>query len=154
VDARHLEIEITESMVMHDVQAAIRILHELKALGVGLSVDDFGTGYSSLSYLRRLPLDTLKIDRTFVHDIADAQEGDGGLLAKAIISLGHSLKLKIIAEGVENDAELEFLKAHACDQVQGFYFSKPVSAEEFVVMLRSETEGASAPALPELALIG
>ena len=128
VDAEQLEIEITESMVMHDVQAAIRILHELKSLGVGLSVDDFGTGYSSLSYLRRLPLDTLKIDRTFVHDIADLQEGDGGLLAQAIISLGHSLKLKIIAEGVENDAELAFLRAHQCDQVQGYYFSKPVGA--------------------------
>jgi EAL domain-containing protein (putative c-di-GMP-specific phosphodiesterase class I) len=136
------------------VQAAIRILRELKALGVGLSVDDFGTGYSSLAYLRRLPLDTLKIDRTFVHDIADANEGDGGLLAQAIISLGHSLKLKIIAEGVENDAELDFLRAHECDQVQGFYFSKPVSAEEFVEMLKSDVAGARAAATPELALIG
>lgn len=138
VDAEHLDLELTESMVMHDAQAAIRILRDLKSLGIGLSVDDFGTGYSSLSYLRRLPLDTLKIDRTFVHDIADLKEGDGGILAQAIISLGHSLKLNVIAEGVENDAELEFLKAHHCDQVQGFYFSKPVRAEEFARMLKSQ----------------
>jgi diguanylate cyclase (GGDEF)-like protein len=131
----HLEIELTESMVMHDAEAAIKILQGLKALGIALSVDDFGTGYSSLSYLRRLPLDTLKIDQSFVRDIADENGGDGGLLAQAIISLGHSLKLKITAEGVENDAQLEFLRAHHCDEVQGYYFSKPLPAAEFAQML-------------------
>ena len=139
--AEHLEIELTESMVMHDAEAAIRILRGLKSLGIALSVDDFGTGYSSLSYLRRLPLDTLKIDQSFVRDIADASEGDGGLLAQAIISLGHSLKLKITAEGVENDLQLDFLRAHGCDEVQGYYFSKPVPADDFARML--EASGAA-----------
>ena len=130
LEARHLEMELTESVVMHNAEAAITILRGLKSLGVRLSVDDFGTGYSSLNYLRRLPIDTLKIDRSFVHDIDDQDEGEG-ILAQAIISLGHSLKLKVIAEGVETEAQLKFLRAHQCDEVQGYYFSKPVPAEEF-----------------------
>jgi EAL domain-containing protein (putative c-di-GMP-specific phosphodiesterase class I) len=135
LDPGHLEMELTESMVMHNAEAAIMILQSLKALGLRLSVDDFGAGYSSLSYLRRLPIDTLKIDQSFVHDIADTRSGDGGILAKAIISLGHSLKLKVIAEGVETAAQLRFLKDHGCDEVQGFYFSKPVPAQDYARLL-------------------
>jgi diguanylate cyclase (GGDEF)-like protein len=127
----HLEIELTESMVMHDVETAIGILRGLKSLGIRLSVDDFGTGHSSLSYLKRLPIDTLKIDRSFVAHIGDPDEQDDGVLAQAIISLGHTLKLNVIAEGVETDAQLDFLRAHHCDEVQGYYFGKPMPADEF-----------------------
>ena len=129
VPPRTLEIELTESMVMHDAKAAIATLRALKRLGIGLSVDDFGTGYSSLSYLKSLPIDALKIDQSFVRDIAAKRAGDGGLLAQAIISLGHSLQLQVIAEGVENEVQAKFLRKHRCDEVQGYYFGKPVPAE-------------------------
>jgi diguanylate cyclase (GGDEF)-like protein len=133
--ADHLEMELTESIVMHNAEAAIAILKGLKALGVQLSVDDFGTGYSSLSYLKNLPIGILKIDRAFVRDIS-ARTGHGdGLLAQAIISLGHSLNLKVVAEGVENEEQLKFLKAHRCDEVQGYYFSRPVPPEEYEQLL-------------------
>ncbi len=121
-------------MVMHNAEEAIEILAALKKLGVRLSVDDFGTGYSSLNYLRRLPIDTLKIDRSFVQDI-DSEDDEEGILAQAIISLGHSLKLKVIAEGVETAEELKFLRACGCDEVQGYYFSKPVAPAAFAQML-------------------
>jgi EAL domain-containing protein (putative c-di-GMP-specific phosphodiesterase class I) len=123
----YLEMELTESMVMHDAESAIATLRGLKSLGVRLSVDDFGTGYSSLSYLNRLPIGTLKIDQSFVRGIT---EGDKGVIAQAIISLGHSLDLRVVAEGVETAAQLEFLKTHRCDEVQGFYFARPVPADE------------------------
>ncbi|MBI1964716.1 MAG: EAL domain-containing protein [Betaproteobacteria bacterium] len=135
---RHLEMELTESMVMHNAEAAIAILQGLKELGVQLSVDDFGTGYSSLSYLKSLPIGILKIDRSFVRDISARGGRDGGVLAQAIISLGHSLKLKIVAEGVEDDAQLKFLKAYRCDEAQGYYFSKPVPPEECARLLARE----------------
>ncbi len=125
-----LEMELTESMVMHDAAGAIATLGELRALGVSLSVDDFGTGYSSLSYLKRLPIGTLKIDKSFVRDIGATEEADDGLLARAIISLGHSLHLKVVAEGVETAAQLEFMVANRCDEAQGYYFARPMPAEE------------------------
>jgi diguanylate cyclase (GGDEF)-like protein len=131
----HLEMELTESMVMHNAEAVIAILRGLKSIGVRLSLDDFGTGYSSLSYLSRLPIDTLKIDRSFVQQIGNQDERNDGVLAQAIISLGHSLDLKVIAEGVETDAQLKFLRAHQCDEVQGFCFSEPTAPEEFAKML-------------------
>ena len=121
-----LEMELTESMVMGNVDAAIAVLQGLKQLGVALSVDDFGTGYSSLSYLKDLPIDTLKIDRSFVRDIGSGAEAEDGVLAQAIISLGHALHLKVIAEGVETDAQLRFLRRHGCDEVQGFFHGEPV----------------------------
>jgi diguanylate cyclase (GGDEF)-like protein len=133
--AQQLEIELTESMVMHDAGAAIATLRALKRLGLRLSVDDFGTGYSSLSYLKSLPIDALKIDQSFVRDIAAKRNGDGGLLARAIISLGHSLHLDVIAEGVENDSQARFLRKHGCDEVQGFRFGKPVPAERCARLL-------------------
>jgi diguanylate cyclase (GGDEF)-like protein len=136
--AEHLEIELTESVVMHNVEAAIAILRGLKSFGVRLSVDDFGTGHSSLSYLRRLPIDTLKIDQSFVTHIGDHDARDEGILAQAIISLGHTLKLRVIAEGVETEAQLKFLSVHKCDEVQGYYFGRPMMAEEFAHMLAAK----------------
>jgi diguanylate cyclase (GGDEF)-like protein/PAS domain S-box-containing protein len=129
-----LEIELTESLVMTDVERAIGILRNLNDLGVKLSIDDFGTGYSSLSYLKRFPIDVLKIDQSFVRDITI--DADDAAIAVAIISLAHSLKLKVIAEGVETAAQLIFLRRNQCDQMQGYYFSRPVPADEFVQMLR------------------
>jgi EAL domain-containing protein (putative c-di-GMP-specific phosphodiesterase class I) len=139
LNPEHLELELTESMVMYNADAAIAILHELKSLGVRLSVDDFGTGYSSLSYLRRLPIDCLKIDQSFVTHIGDRIDTDDGLLAQAIISLGHSLKLRVIAEGVETEAQVRFLKMHACDEAQGFYYSEPLSAHDYARLLADST---------------
>ena len=133
----HLEMEITEGMVMHNAEASIAILKGLQEIGVHLSVDDFGTGYSSLAYLKNLPIEILKIDRSFVHDINGANTKGDGLLARAIISLGHSLKLKVIAEGVEEQSQLEFLKAHNCDEAQGFLFSKAVAPEACALLIAS-----------------
>jgi EAL domain-containing protein (putative c-di-GMP-specific phosphodiesterase class I) len=120
---------------MHNAKAAIAILGGLKSIGVRLSLDDFGTGYSSLSYLSRLPIDALKIDRSFVQHLGDPDERGDDILAQAIISLGHSLNLRVIAEGVETAAQLKFLKAHKCDEVQGFYFGEPTVPKEFAKML-------------------
>ena len=125
----HLELELTESMVMHDAENVIQTMQGLKELGVRLSVDDFGTGYSSLSYLKRLPLTALKIDGSFVRDITSGGP-DEGLIAKAIISLGHSLHLRVIAEGVETEAHRKFLEEHECDEIQGYLVSRPVAAVE------------------------
>jgi diguanylate cyclase (GGDEF)-like protein len=127
--SEHLELELTESMVMHDAENVIATMQALKAIGVRLSVDDFGTGYSSLSYLKRLPLTALKIDGSFVRDITSGGP-DEGLIAKAIISLGHSLHLKVIAEGVETEAHRAFLEQHDCDEIQGYLISRPVAEIE------------------------
>jgi diguanylate cyclase (GGDEF)-like protein len=135
LDPSALEMELTESMVMHNAEAAIAILQGLKSLGMKLSVDDFGTGYSSLAYLKDLPIDTLKIDRSFVRDIDAGGDAGEGVIAQAIISLGHSLELKVIAEGVETDAQLRFLTKHKCDEVQGFYFGEPVAPADYAKVL-------------------
>jgi len=134
LEARYLELELTESMVMTDVDHAITILRDLKQLGVQIAIDDFGTGYSSLSYLRRFPIDVLKIDQSFVADIT--LEEDGAAIVRTIISLAHSLRLQVVAEGVETVEQLSYLRAHACDQVQGYLFSRPVGAGEFEALLR------------------
>ena len=131
----HLEMEITESMVMHNAETSIAILKGLKEIGVHLSVDDFGTGYSSLAYLKTLPIGILKIDKSFVQDIEGPKGRKDGVLAQAIISLGHSLKLKVIAEGVEEQAQLDFLKQNQCDEAQGYLFSRPVPPEECELIL-------------------
>jgi diguanylate cyclase (GGDEF)-like protein len=131
LDPQLLEMEITESMVMHNVAAAVATLQGLKSLGVGLSVDDFGTGYSSLAYLKDLPIDALKIDRSFVRDIGTGDNAQDGVLAAAIVNLGHSLHLKVVAEGVETDSQVRFLKRHRCDEVQGFFYSEPVTPEAY-----------------------
>ncbi len=130
-----LELEITEGVVMQDAEAAILLLEDMKAMGLKISVDDFGTGYSSLSYLKRFPIDKFKIDQSFVRDLAT--DTDDAVIVSTIISMAHSLKLKVIAEGVETAEQLVFLKQQGCDEIQGYYFSKPVSAEEFTKLLSS-----------------
>jgi len=132
---RLLELELTESMMMNDVEHAVGILHNLKAIGVHLSIDDFGTGYSSLAYLRRFPIDLLKIDQSFVRDLT--VDPDDAAIVASIISLAHSLRLKVIAEGVETEAQLTYLQRHGCDYMQGYFFSRPMPAEDCEELLRN-----------------
>lgn len=134
LDPSLLELEITESNAMQNTENGIRTLLELKALGVRISMDDFGTGYSSLSYLKRFPIDTLKLDQSFVRDIT-TNKGDGAI-ATAVIAMAHSLDMKVVAEGVETEGQLAFLEEQACDHMQGFLFSEPLPAEETEGLLR------------------
>jgi diguanylate cyclase (GGDEF)-like protein/PAS domain S-box-containing protein len=128
IDGRTLELEITEGQVMADPASSVRTLSALKDLGTKISIDDFGTGYSSLSYLKDLPIDTLKIDRSFVRDVASAS-GDAAI-ASAIVALGHKLRLSVVAEGVETPEQQTFLEAEGCDRIQGFLYCRPLPAEE------------------------
>ena len=128
-----LELEITESMIMHDVEHAARKVAAIKSLGVRLAIDDFGTGYSSLSQLKRFPIDTLKVDRSFVRDIPESAEDEA--ITAAIISLGKTLGVTVVAEGVETEEQHAFLRKHACDEMQGFYFSKPCHPDAFADLL-------------------
>jgi EAL domain-containing protein (putative c-di-GMP-specific phosphodiesterase class I) len=130
LDPAWLELEITESMVMRDPEHAVQLLHGLKAMGIHLSIDDFGTGYSSLSYLKRFPLDSVKIDRSFIKDLP--LDGDDAGITQAIIAMAHSLRLGVIAEGVETAEQLDFLRANGCDEMQGYHFSRPLSAAQFL----------------------
>ena len=134
LDPDCLEIELTESLFMSDVTPAVELLHRMKSLGVNLSIDDFGTGFSSLSYLSRFPIDVLKIDRSFVADIT--HDANDAAIVTSIIGLAHNLKLAVIAEGVETAAQLDYLRRHGCDEIQGYYFSKPLAAREFEGLLR------------------
>jgi EAL domain-containing protein (putative c-di-GMP-specific phosphodiesterase class I) len=133
MDSHLLEFEITEGLLMHDVDATLRILTRLKGLGIRIAIDDFGTGYSSLASLQRFPLDTIKIDRSFIHGIAAAPEN--AELADAVIAMGKSLSLTVVAQGVETSEQAEYLRAHACDELQGFYFNRPLPPEEFTRLL-------------------
>jgi diguanylate cyclase (GGDEF)-like protein/PAS domain S-box-containing protein len=133
VNPELIRIEITESSLMENPEEAIIVLQELKALGIRLDADDFGTGYSSLSYLKRFPLDALKIDRSFVRDITSDE--DDAVIAQTVITLAHSLGLKVVAEGVETEAQLEFLSAHHCDEAQGYLFAKPMDMEACTELL-------------------
>ena len=130
LDAKYLQLEITESALMNDAKSSATILHELKKIGLQLAVDDFGTGYSSLSYLQQFPIDVLKIDQSFVQGITSAPDDDC-IIVSAVISMGNSLKLQIVAEGVENNIQLEFLKSQHCEVGQGNLFSPPLEAEQF-----------------------
>jgi EAL domain-containing protein (putative c-di-GMP-specific phosphodiesterase class I) len=134
LQARYLEVELTESAVMSDPEQSIAILEQLSRMGVLVSVDDFGTGYSSMSYLRRFPIDKLKIDRIFINEIASRPEDAS--IVRAIVSLAHSLSLKVVAEGVETPAQLDFLEAAGCDEYQGYHFSHPLSAGDFERFVR------------------
>ncbi len=129
-----LELELTESSLMSNAEDTITVLRNLKALGIQISIDDFGTGYSSLAYLKRFPIDKLKIDIAFVREVTS--NPDDAAIVLAIINMAHSLKLQVIAEGVEKEAQLAYLRRHGCDEMQGYYFSRPVEETEFEMMLR------------------
>jgi EAL domain-containing protein (putative c-di-GMP-specific phosphodiesterase class I) len=129
-------VELTESAVMTDPEESVTILEQLSKMGVLVSVDDFGTGYSRMSYLRRFPVDKLKIDRAFISEIMTRP--DDASIVRAIVSLAHSLRLKVVAEGVETGDQLDFLKSLGCDQYQGFHYSTPVSAAAFAELLRRQ----------------
>ena len=131
VDGSMLELEITESAVMQRVEEAIHVLGELRAMGVKIAIDDFGTGHSSLSLMKRLPLDVLKIDRSFVAGLP-RNEGDASI-CKAIIQMAHSLNLRVVAEGIEHPWQYDFLKQHDCDEAQGYFIGRPVVAEQIQV---------------------
>ncbi|TAN51173.1 MAG: EAL domain-containing protein, partial [Betaproteobacteria bacterium] len=129
-----IDLEITESIIMMDVEGNIEKLKAIRGLGVSIAIDDFGTGYSSLGYLAKLPVQSLKIDRTFI--IAMLDDPDAATLVQTIISLAHSLRLKVVAEGVETEAQAKLLRLLRCDEMQGYLFSRPLPMEEITAMLR------------------
>ena len=131
--AHLLELELTESQMLENTQGTIAIFKQLRALGVSLAIDDFGTGYSSLSYLKRFPATSLKIDQSFIRDVVNNEED--AAITRAIIAMAHSLNLLVVAEGVETTAQMDFLKAHGCDEIQGYLLAKPISAEAFTEYL-------------------
>jgi len=132
-----LELEITESAVMHNPALMISILTKIKRLGVRLAIDDFGTSYSSLSQIKHFPIDTLKVDRSFIRNIP--KETEDKEITKAIIAMGKTLSLTVVAEGVETIEQINFLKEHSCGEMQGYYFSKPIVPEHFAELLRKHT---------------
>jgi diguanylate cyclase (GGDEF)-like protein len=136
LDPHHLGVEITESMLLDQVEHVVQTLQQLKAIGVEIALDDFGTGYSNLSYLSKLPIDVLKIDRAFVHDVTAATQDVS--ITRALINMAHGLKMKVLAEGVENESQLALLVASHCDQMQGYYFSRPLQADAIALMLRED----------------
>lgn len=130
VNPTYIELEITENCMMHHTKEVIQTLTQLKEMGITISIDDFGTGYSSLKYLQKFPIDTLKIDQSFVRDLTP--EGEGEAMVAAIIKLAHALKLHVVAEGVEREEELRILKKYGCDMIQGYYYSKPLPVDEIM----------------------
>jgi EAL domain-containing protein (putative c-di-GMP-specific phosphodiesterase class I) len=150
LDPACLELELTESLFMSDVTPAVELLHRMKALGVQLSIDDFGTGYSSFSYLSRFPIDVLKIDRSFVNDI-HIDANDAAIVA-SIIALAHNLRLSVIAEGVETAEQLDYLRHQGCDEMQGYYFSRPLPVHEFEQLLRQQRGLAAQEDEPQAAI--
>jgi len=143
----HLELELTESLLMEPIPAVRRTLEELKALGLHIAIDDFGTGYSSLAYLKRFPINTLKIDQSFIRDITT--DPDAATIASAIIGLAKSLRLTVVAEGVETEAQLRVLRSYGCDEVQGYLFSPPLPPAEFAELLRTKATWNQPSAAPE-----
>ena len=136
LEARYLELEVTESLIMQDIELAVATMNELQGLGVQISIDDFGTGYSSLSALKTFPVARLKIDKSFINDVADDENDQA--VASAVISLGQKLNMRVIAEGVETDDQVAFLLKNNCDEMQGYHFSKPVSARDIEKLLNHE----------------
>lgn len=146
LDAHCLEVEITESTAMHNPDLTADILLELKELGITVAIDDFGVGYSSLNYLKRFPIDAIKIDRTFVEDIA--RGGSDAAIVSALIAMAKALKLRVIAEGVETEEQLEFLEEHGCIEFQGYLLSRPLPAEAVTEMIRDASTGKHQPRRP------
>ena len=134
LDPHYLQLEITESAAMQDAEFTIAMLQGLREMGVQISIDDFGTGYSSLGYLKRFPIDTVKIDRSFVRDLT--VDPNDAAIATTVIIMARNLNLNVIAEGVETEEQLAFLKQQRCDEFQGYLFSRPVPAEAFAEILR------------------
>src|SRR5213075_3038365 len=130
-----LQLEVTESMVMRNVSRAVRVLDAIRSRGIRLAIDDFGTGYSSMSLMKHFPIDTIKIDRTFVRDLP--RDSEDRAITQAIISMGKALGMTVVAEGVETIEQQTFLREHVCDEIQGFLFSKPVPSERLAELLRS-----------------
>jgi EAL domain-containing protein (putative c-di-GMP-specific phosphodiesterase class I) len=128
------ELEITESMVMHNPAHIIAVLTNIKKMGVRLAIDDFGTGYSSLAQIKHFPIDTLKVDRSFIRNLP--QDSENRSITEAIIAMGKTLSLTVVAEGVETQDQWDFLRDHICDEMQGFYFSKPIAPDQFADLLR------------------
>jgi EAL domain-containing protein (putative c-di-GMP-specific phosphodiesterase class I) len=139
---QYLELELTESLLLANADVMLSVVQELKAMGVTLAIDDFGTGYSSFKYLRQFQVSKLKIDRLFIRDVV--VNPDDAAITSAIISMAKSLRLKVIAEGVEHETQLSFLRAHHCDEIQGYYFSKPLAVDDVAGKLRSTTAHAFA----------
>lgn len=137
LEPQFLELEITESLIMQDIDAAINTMNHLKKLGLSLSIDDFGTGYSSLSYLKRFPIEKLKIDRTFIKDVM--QQSNDAAIVTSIIALAQNMNLKTIAEGIETEEQHQFLRQAGCEEGQGFYLSRPKSTIEFQQLLDEST---------------
>jgi diguanylate cyclase (GGDEF)-like protein/PAS domain S-box-containing protein len=144
LDPSNLDLEITENMVMRHLTAAADAMERLKAMGIHISIDDFGTGYSSLSYLKRFPITLLKIDKSFVGDLPDNAED--AAIVRAILSLAHNLGLRVVAEGVETVRQLDFLRRHGCEEIQGYLFSRPVPAREMTRLLEEKGGAAGLPA--------
>ncbi|MBA3981615.1 MAG: GGDEF domain-containing protein, partial [Alcanivorax sp.] len=136
--AHLLELELTESLIMEDLDKNIALLQSLRKRGVELSLDDFGTGYSSLSYLKRFPIDTLKIDRSFITELD--QSPDDAAITRAIIDMAHSLNLRVVAEGVETASHLDILRSMGCDSIQGYLISKPVPEAELLKLLKAQQQ--------------
>jgi diguanylate cyclase (GGDEF)-like protein len=139
MQAALLELEIHESLLTQDIEKTLRILTKLKSMGIKIAIDDFGTGYSSLATLQRFPLDTIKIDRSYIRDITT--RGDDSNLTEAIIAMGKSLSVTVVAQGVETKEQADFLRRHACDEFQGFYFNRPMSADQFTELLQAQDAG-------------
>jgi EAL domain-containing protein (putative c-di-GMP-specific phosphodiesterase class I) len=138
LNPQYLEIELTETALMQDPASTIAVLYELRDLGVRLTLDDFGTGYSSLSYLKRFPIDSIKIDKSFVRGVCT--NADDANIVSAVINMGRSFDLKVIAEGVETRDQFMSLQAQQCSEGQGFYFQAPISADEFTKLLRGRSK--------------
>ena len=137
IDPRHLKLEITESSLMQNIDESLLRLNKIRELGIDLAIDDFGTGYSSLNYLRQLPITDVKIDKSFIQDIASGQDGE--TIIRTVIAMAKNLRLGVIAEGVETEQQLEFLRDNACDQYQGYHYMKPVDAQTFTEILETNT---------------
>ena len=138
LDPKYLELELTETILMEDIEKTVNILNRLKKMGVKISIDDFGTGYSSLSYLKQFPIDTLKIDQSFISPIKADSVDKNFTIANIVIDLGHKLGMKVIAEGVETEGQIKFLKKYACDKIQGYIISEPVNEIEFNLLLKKD----------------
>jgi diguanylate cyclase len=141
LDATDLELELTETFLMEDPGSTVSVLHTLKSMGVGLALDDFGTGYSSLSYMRRFPIDTLKIDGSFLFNVT--ADDDNASIVEAVINMGRSLRMRVVAEGVETSDQLTFLRAHGCPEGQGFLLGRPVAAKQMARLLEADSTGRS-----------